>query len=298
MMMPKQHHVYKVVDGCEIEADVYRPDDSQIRPAILWLHGGALIFGHRGGIAEDQLAFYLDAGYCVVAIDYRLAPEAKLPAIIEDLQDAYTWLVTEGPDLFQIDPQRIAVVGHSAGGYLTLMAGFCVEPRPKAIVAFYGYGDIISRWYSQPDPFYNQQPAVSQAEAEEAIEAAPLTGSSSEKRWRFYLYCRQQGLWPQMVAGHDPDQEAAWFQAYCPVQNVTQAYAPTLLLHGPNDTDVPFEQSQQMAAELGRHGVPHQFIIMQDRGHGFDHAGERLRDPEIATAFAQLRLFLDDHLSR
>ena len=51
----------------------------------------------------------------------------------------------KGPDLFQADPHRIAVIGRSPGGYLTLMAGFCLNPRPQALVAFYGYGDIAGR---------------------------------------------------------------------------------------------------------------------------------------------------------
>ena len=65
--------------------------------------------------------------------------------------------------LLSFKPTRIASPWseHSAGGYLTLMAGFCLKPRPQALVAFYGYGDIAGPWYSRPDPFYSRQPAVS-----------------------------------------------------------------------------------------------------------------------------------------
>ena len=52
----------------------------------------------------------------IISIDYRLAPQAKLQQIIQDLQDAYQWVRADGPKLFRIDPNRIAVVGHSAGG--------------------------------------------------------------------------------------------------------------------------------------------------------------------------------------
>jgi acetyl esterase/lipase len=69
-----------------------------------------------------QLDRYLAAGYTVVAIDYRLAPETKLPGILEDVQDAYGWLRKTATEL-RIDPTRIGIVGHSAGGYLALMAG-------------------------------------------------------------------------------------------------------------------------------------------------------------------------------
>ena len=72
----------------------------------------------------------------LVSIDYRLAPEVKLPAIIEDLKDAFTWIREKGPPLFHANPEKLVVSGGSAGGYLALMSGICVEPRPTALVAY------------------------------------------------------------------------------------------------------------------------------------------------------------------
>jgi len=74
----KQTYVYKTVGDCKIEADVYRMPGEAVRPAILWIHGGALIMGQRGFVPRDQLARYLDAGFALVSIDYRLAPETKV----------------------------------------------------------------------------------------------------------------------------------------------------------------------------------------------------------------------------
>src|SRR5262249_37994993 len=165
----KKTYIYKTAGDCAIQADVYRPDDTAVHPVIFWIHGGALIMGHRGNLRAEQLNRYLDAGFAVVSVDYRLAPETKLPAILEDLDGAYRWVRTEGPKLFRIDPKRMAVVGHSAGGYLTLAAGYRFRPRPRALVSFYGYGDIAGDWYSKPDPFYSKQPAVSREEAYAAV---------------------------------------------------------------------------------------------------------------------------------
>lgn len=147
-------HTYKTVDGIEIRADVYRPPGDAVRPAVLWIHGGALIMGDRKGIRSSLRDTLLEAGHVVVSIDYRLAPEVKLPAIYEDIRDAYAWLRKEGPRRFRIDPGKIVVMGGSAGGFLTLSAGFLFEPRPRGLVAFYGYGDVAAEWYSRPDPFY------------------------------------------------------------------------------------------------------------------------------------------------
>jgi acetyl esterase/lipase len=291
----KQTHTYKVAGDCKIQADVYRASGNAVRPVILWIHGGALIMGNRTWINSAQLEKYLGAGYNVVSIDYRLAPQAKLEAILDDLRDAYRWVRESGPRLFHADPDRIAVIGHSAGGYLTLMAGFHLNPRPKALVAFYGYGDIAGQWYSRPDPFYNQQPAVSKEAAGQSVGNRVVAEDPQGSREPFYLYCRQRGLWPKEVAGHDPDREPRAFDPFCPIRNVTSDYPPALLLHGDKDTDVPYEQSVLMAKELERRHVPYEFRPMPNRGHGFDHA---MQDPDVAAAFDAVLLFLKKHLAQ
>jgi acetyl esterase/lipase len=287
-------YVYKTVGDCRIKADVYRPHvDTGPTAAIVFIHGGALINGSRIGVRPRQVESYLRAGYAVISIDYRLAPESKLPEIIEDLQDAFMWIYGRGPELFAIDPQRVAVVGYSAGGYLSLMSGCCIQPPPKAIVSFYGYGDIVGEWYSKPDPFYCSQPMVSEKESGRAVVGpmctAPNEGRGKEK---FYLFCRQNGLWPKEVSGHDPDKEPAFFVPYCPVRNVSANYPPTLLLHGDLDNDVPYQQSVLMAEALASNNVKHELITMEGLGHGFDG---KMDNPAVRDAFAKVLAFLDKH---
>ena len=289
-------YTYKTIGDCHVKADVYRPSGcSAPTAAIVYIHGGCLMYGSRKAINPEQLEPYLRAGYTVVSIDYRLAPETKLPEIITDLQGAIQWITDAGPDLFSVDPQRIAVVGHSAGGYLALMSGCCVSPRPKAIVAFYGYGDIVGDWYSRPDPVYCQQPMVSEAESgrltQGPIISEPYEGRGKDK---FYLYCRQNGLWPLEVGGRDPEEEPSFFAPYCSLQNVTGDYPPTLLLHGDRDGDVPYQQSVLMDEELSRHQVRHEFITLPGRGHGFD---SRMADPLVKDAFRRVLVFLDEHMN-
>src|SRR5690349_6262302 len=79
----KTTHVYKMVGTLKIEADVYRARDAKVRPVLVWIHGGALVMGSRAGVPGDLLELCKKEGYCLASIDYRLAPEAKLPAIID-----------------------------------------------------------------------------------------------------------------------------------------------------------------------------------------------------------------------
>ena len=78
-------YTYKTVGKLEVKADVYRAEDRVLRPVVLWIHGGALIMGHREWIDERVKRMMLGAGYAFVSLDYRLAPETKLPAILSDL---------------------------------------------------------------------------------------------------------------------------------------------------------------------------------------------------------------------
>ncbi len=293
MIVDKTTHTYKVVDDCEIKADIYPQADTS--PGIVWLHGGALIGGHRGGISNDELDAYISQGYTVISIDYRLAPETKLKEIIGDVEDAFKWIRRGGPEMSSIDRDRVAVIGHSAGGYLALTTGFRVLPHPKALVSFYGYGDITGEWYSRPDPFYCRQPEVSREEAYGAVGEKPISEAFGlGDRGRYYLYLRQKGLWPKEVAGLDPVKNLEAFNEFSPICNITKDYPPTLLLHGEEDTDVPCEQSVMMAHELERMNVAHDLLTIPGAGHGFDRNGRK--DPRVAEVFGRVVEFLERHV--
>lgn len=277
--------------GCAIRADVYGASEGAAKPALMWIHGGALIFGNREGIARPFRAGLLEQGYVIVSIDYRLAPETKLPAIIEDVRDAWNWIRAQAKR-FGIDAGRIATGGGSAGGYLTQMTGFCLNPRPRALVSYFGYGDIVGPWYSQPDEFYRREPLVSKKDALAAVGAAPVSDPPRDNRREiFYLYCRQNGLWPMQVCGHDPHTEDKWFTPYCPVRNVTRKYPPTLLIHGTDDTDVPYSLSKDMDAELAKAGVVHEFITVEGAGHGLAGA----KPEEVSRVAARAVEFVTTH---
>ncbi len=265
----KKTFTYKTVGKCEIKADVHASPEGRDRPVAVWIHGGALIMGDRRGVNGRLVAELVEAGYAVVSIDYRLAPETKLPAILEDVRDAFAWIRSEGPRAFGARDTGMVVLGGSAGGYLTLVSGYLISPRPVALVSFWGYGDIVGPWYSRPDPFYRKQPLVTEADARGSVGTIPIAEPPLlHQRFRFYLYCRQNGLWPKEVAGIDPDAEPQAFDRFCPLRNVSAEYPPTLLVHGTNDTDVPHEQSALMDRELERHHVPHEFLSVPGAGHG------------------------------
>lgn len=290
-------HVYKQVDGIEIKADVYAFEDSAVRPAVVWIHGGALIMGNRAGIDSRLKSGVLDSGYVLISIDYRLAPEAKLPAIIQDLEDAFRWVRTKGPELFRIDPDRIGVCGGSAGGYLTLVSGHRVQPRPKVLVSLFGYGDLVGDWYSKPSPHARHHTTKLSEDEARKLVGGPIVSDDRQRPARagaFYNFCRQQGIWPKEVSGWDPFTQRKQFEPYMPVVNVSPEYPPTFLIHGTADTDVPYEQSRMMAGELARYRVDHELISIPNGEHGFGGG-----DPAVIdNAYKSAVRFLDQYLKR
>jgi len=290
----KTTYIYKTVGTLEIKADVYRADDGVMRPVAIWIHGGALIMGGRGGVSNRVKEALLGDGYVLVSIDYRLAPETQLAEIVSDVEDAYHWVHGKGPGLFNADTKRIAVLGGSAGGYLTLTAGFRAKPRPAVLVAFWGYGDLVGDWYSKPSEFYRKQPLVRKSDFAQIVGGPPLTNGSinSDQRRAFYLYCRQNGMWPQRVSGFDPIKQANKFAPFEPVRGVTKEYPPTLLVHGTVDTDVPYEQSVLMEKQFKQHRVPHKFVTVPNAGHGLSRGDPKL----ISDAYAQVLPFINKYM--
>lgn len=289
-------YTYKKVGDLGIRANVYRADDEKVRPVVVWIHGGALIMGGREGVNGRIRKMFLDAGYAIVSIDYRLAPETKLPAIIEDVEDAFKWIREKGPGLFHIDSSRIAVMGSSAGGYLTLTTGYRVKPRPTVLVSFWGYGDLIGDWYSKPSPHPRHHTSQMTEEQARKQVSGPAIANSRDRDGdggAFYQFCRQRGLWPKEVSGWDPHEQAEEFYPYMPVKNVTAEYPPTLLIHGTKDTDVPYEQSVMMADEFKKCNVRHEFITIADAEHGLAGGGRE----QIDLAYKRVFEFVHKQMS-
>ncbi len=290
-------YTYKKAGPLEIKADVHRPDDGVTRPVVVWIHGGALINGHRAGISQRVKDMVLEAGYVLVSIDYRLAPETQLPAIIEDLEDAFAWVREKGPGLFQADTSKIAVAGGSAGGYLTLTSGFRVQPPPTVLVAFGGYGDLVGDWYSTPSPHArHHRITMSKDEAYRQVSGPPVSDSRDRQGngGAFYQYCRQYGTWPKAVSGWDPHTEAGEFVPFMPVRNVTADYPPTMLIHGTEDTDVPYEQSVMVAEQFKAHGVEHELVTVPGGEHGLGGGDPQVIDAAYESALA----FIERHMGR
>lgn len=289
----KTTHVYKTVGGVNIHADVYRPDGDEIRAVVVWIHGGALIVGSRESAPANIRELCEREGYAFVSIDYRLAPEVKLPQIAEDLDDAFVWMRTQGPERLRIDPDRMVIAGGSAGGFCTYLATARMKHKPRAIVSYWGYGEFDPDWTAVKSKDHGE--TVEQDDALQGVGKDVVTAPTKEQaasRGAFYRYTRQNGIWSKEVTGFDPLKDQEKLKRLSPVHLVSKDFPPTLMVHGTIDTDVPYACSLRMAEAYKRHGVPHELVTVENAGHGLAEG-----DPAKNQAAHNLALaFIREHL--
>lgn len=128
-------------------------------------------------------------------------------------------------------------------------------------------------------------------------EAYQLTGETeiSEggfERFDFYLYCRQQGTWVEEVTRRTGG-DRSYLNRLNPVDQLTADFPPTLLLHGDQDTDVPYEQSVRMHRKLKELHVVSELVTISGGDHVFDR---KFASPDVQAAFEKTVSFLREHL--
>ena len=290
--MTRTTHVYRSVGGSDLLADVYAPASAPTG-FFVWFHGGALIMGSRADVPQGLADLVLSTNSMLVSIGYRLAPQVAIADIAADANAGWEWAVQHARQHGCAETAGM-VGGLSAGGYLALLTGLS-KPRPRAVVSYYGYGTLDSPWYSTPSDHYRSTwRSVSEEEALRSVEGPPTEdGSTRPLGVDFYMFCRQNGRWPELAAGTTDMDE---LRRYSPTYHVTSQYPPTLLLHGTDDHDVPHSESAAFAAILQLHEVDHEFISLE----GFDHGLVPGEDPEFIRrsneATAQAVRFIRRHL--
>lgn len=296
--LPYNTYVYKTVGNLSIEADVYVPNISlKNYPVALVIHGGGFVEGSKqDGCSEQELEEMLSRGWVVVPIDYRLAPDVYLADIVEDVQDAYAWIRNELVNIVPLDLDSFVVFGGSAGGALTLISGYLLSPRPQALIAFFpGLANFTEAYNATsvvPESLITTMDTLLQPMTEYNV-----TGYNP--RILFFEQTVLAGKFGWMLATHDPSEPAdsvvEYLQEYSAVYHVNSSYPPTVLVHGLNDTLVPYQESVNMAGYLAAANVPYALNLVPGAGHGFDSGNVTLQvwDDYILPAFSFAQKYLD-----
>ncbi|KAH8694275.1 Alpha/Beta hydrolase protein [Talaromyces proteolyticus] len=271
-IQPDQTITYKKIGSLQIPMDIYLPKSAKNAPVLLWFHGGGLLQGRRDLLAPHMRNGVQTYGYVCISADYRLAPQATVDEIFEDVKDCISFIRDELPTRLGegvMDPTRLAVSGSSAGGFLTLLAGLYIEPKPQVIIPIYPITDPLGVFFTNSQPAPNGRYSASQEEMADYldIKAPPMANCGKvpgDPRSHMYVYmlrCANLAkLW-----GVPDDKSAAPYRISRRIYEY--GLPPTYILHGDVDTAVSVEQSDEVAGAMVGLGL----TVEYERPHGEDH---------------------------
>ena len=241
--------VYTSGANWQQKLDLYVPPKAaKLAPAIINIHGG----GWNHGTKEQQGGFndYFKLGFVVANVEYRMTPEAKAPAAIEDIRCALIYLIKNAKEL-NIDINKIVIMGGSAGGHLSLLAGLMANNhlfdtnckgveniKVAAIIDKYGIADM--------DTFVN------------------ITKYKSAIKW---------------LDTKATDQ--AFIKSLSPVTYINKKSPPIFIVHGDADPIVPYTQSIELHQKLVDAGIKTEFMTVPGGKHG-GFEKDKMREMNVA----------------
>ncbi len=243
--------VYTPAENLGEEPWIRRPKDP--RPTLIYFHGGGWASGDR--ISRSMYVLpYIQKGWAVVNADYRLLGQTNLPGCIEDCLAAIDWTFRHA-DQYKFDTTRVVVSGESAGGHLALMTGMLMPKlKPTATIRPHHIAAIIN-WYGVAD----LHTAVAYWKAPDYIN---LVNQDFEGN-------------PGLL-----------YNNASPINQITADAPPILSVHGDEDRNHPFSQSEDLHAALDSAGIPNKLVRIKGKKHGNFSAAE------LSAAFDDIWVFL------
>ncbi len=252
--------VYARLGDESLKLDLYQPTTAHSpAPTIIWIHGGAWRAGSKSDV---PVLHWLDHGFAIASVEYRLTPEAKFPAQVHDIKAAIRYLRSRAKEL-KLDPDRFVIAGSSAGGHLAALVGvssgvealegtignhLSEESDVQAIVSFYGASNLQS-----------------------------ILSQSTDHG----LSVRVPAL--QLLLGGQPDALPELAKLASPVVHVDASDPPLWLIHGDADPQMPMQQSDELKEAYEKYKLP----VTLDVVAGGKHGGPEFFTTERLTSLAR-----------
>ncbi|MBL8816635.1 MAG: alpha/beta hydrolase [Planctomyces sp.] len=253
--------------------DLYFPEakpESPL-PLIVHIHGGGWMGGSK---APCPVAAMVLRGYVVASIEYRFSQKAVFPAQIQDCQASIRWLRANA-EKYNIDINKVGVVGGSAGGHLSALVGTAGGKKVFPVIG--GNEEQSDRVQCVCDIFGP------------ANFATVMQQAADDKNVRNIFQFNSPSDPYSLLIGVSLNSDRAKTEAVSPITFVSKDSPPTLILHGTHDALVPYAQSVEFADALKANGVPVWLQTIPGAGHG----GAGFGNPAIV---ALMQNFFDKHL--
>jgi acetyl esterase len=249
----RRNVVWAEVSGEKLTLHAYWPDSPGPHPGLVWFHGGGWSWG-RKEIGDYICRWFASNGYAASTVDYRLAPQHKFPAAVDDCMGAVAWVRQHAAE-FGLDPGRVAVGGESAGANLAAMVAYAAgDERFEPVVPGDASAQAALLVYG-------------------AFDMAGICADLGPELCDSYLTSRD-------------DRAAA-----SPIRYVTADGPPALVICG--DRDILYRQSVDFDAKLSEVGVAHEFIVVPGAEHAFiiwqwDEPASQAAHPQMVAAIDRL----------
>lgn len=226
--------------------DIHVPDGEGPFPCAIYVHGGGWTGGDKAN-PDDRPALEMltKAGFSWYSINYRLAPEHRWPACLNDVQTAIRWVKANAVK-YNGDPSRIVLMGYSAGGQLATFAAKVVDESIQ-VQAVIGYAPLT-----------------------DFVQELPKRGNILGRAQRGLLN-RPEEITPESLG---------MLKALSPINYVRPGLPPFLMVHGDADQSVPYEQSLLFQAKLQANDVRFDLITLPDGPHRLTKWGDHLSNYE------------------
>ncbi|MEM9921148.1 MAG: alpha/beta hydrolase [Bacteroidota bacterium] len=239
---------YKKIDSLALQLDVYFPAkklgaepwdelSNESKPTLIYFHGGGWVEGDRISRFLGLLP-YLEKGWCVVNVDYRLLDKTHLIGSLNDCIDAINW-VKENASTYKFDVNKIYLSGESAGGHLALLAGMIETTKVNGVEIHKRESEIqgIINWYGI-------------TEMETAIAF-----------WDDSSYTKE-------ILNKWTGNERQYLKTTSPINHITANTPPILSIHGDEDINVRVEQATSLHTALEAQGVKNKLLQISGKKHG------------------------------
>lgn len=260
-------------------ADIWRPLGSQPTSGVglVFLHGGAWRYGKKDMLSRPMFRHLAAQGHVIVDVAYSLAPEADVPQMVSDVNRAILWLKTHAENL-GVDPQRIVLMGGSAGAHLALLAAYAPnEPafqpqerggdtRVRAVVSYYGPPDFRALHETVQERFRR------------GADTRPVRFAMNEADWVWKWLSGikptadfgEPLLWLANMVGGLPEEVPEAYPLTSPVSHVGRHCPPTLLIQPEDDFGGLDGPVRALESALRAVGVPVALIELPHTEHAFD----------------------------
>jgi acetyl esterase/lipase len=259
--LPNQYRIwpditYLTANNYNSKLDLYiRNDLKAPAPTLIYIHGGGWIFGTKE-TSVLMLLPYMEMGWNIVNVEYRMASVSLAPAAVEDCRCALQWVIRNAKQ-YNIDTNKLVVTGHSAGGHLALTTGMlpasagldrqCYGPEDLKVAA-------IVNWYGISD-------------VNDLLEGPNLKNYAV--------------MWLGSQTNRD---EIA--KRVSPLTYVRAGLPPIITIHGDADPVVPYSQSVRLHKALDKVGVTNKLVTIKGGEHG------NFNRTDTVNAYAAIKEFL------